>query len=80
MGWSIDIVREEVEAIFKAKDIKCTVDRPDSMQPNVYITYDTMEDIPLETKRAIVKKFPDNVHISFAKAHLPEPRNDDINS
>lgn len=74
MGWSIDIITEELSAIFDPAGIKFKAEYPDSTTPRVHITFDSQTDLPLETKRAIVKKFPDNIHVFFLRTAIPNLR------
>lgn len=69
-GWSIDLIRESLETVFENKGINWKLEFPDRMLPTVYIHMD--KDIPSETKRAILKLFPDGVHVWFNVMSIPD--------
>jgi hypothetical protein len=69
MGWSIDLVKDEISAIFRNLDTNYEIQHPDSNYPAIYLTYD--KDIPLGVMKYIATLFPDDVYIYFMKSTFP---------
>lgn len=63
MGWSIENVRLELDAIFTAEGKKYTIQHPDALSPRVYIQHEG--DISVETRYLISSLFPADVYIDY---------------
>jgi len=73
MGWSIDIIREELEAMpaLTQGGRGFTLEHPGSEGLN-RVVLTTEIDLPIGTKRAILAKFPEFVHVAFLVAKVLE--------
>jgi len=69
MGWSIEIVRGELDKVFKNLGVNYEIQHPDTIFPSVYIIYD--KDLPIATMAYIAKMFPENVYLDFKKTSFP---------
>ena len=65
MGWSIDIVRPELNKIFKEANRKYRITHPQSPHQGVVIEHLGNTDLPVRFKRQIAELFPDFVYIDF---------------
>lgn len=68
MGWSIDVIRIDLNKQFKEAHRSYRITRPQSAQQAVVIEYsgkDTEDDITNERKRRIAELFPDFVYVEF---------------
>lgn len=65
MGWSIETIRAELDAVFGRAGIKYDVLHTTDVYPRVTITYDG--DLPLLVLNYIVKLFPDNVYVDIKR-------------
>ena len=63
MGWSIDIVRDELDRLFGNMKIRYKITHPGSEAPMVMIQYEG--EIPIKIKNIIVNLFPESVYINF---------------
>ena len=65
MGWCIDIVRPELNKIFKEAGRKYRITHPQSSHQGVVIEYLGDDDIRNSSKKRISELFPDFVYIDF---------------
>ncbi len=68
MGWSVEIVKPQLDKIFKESGRKYRITRPQSSQQAVvveYLTNDDGKDIASRFKLRIAELFPDFVYIDF---------------
>lgn len=64
MGWSIDVIRASLTAVFNALDRRYKLDHPDAFTPRVFINYEG-DPISVTTMKRIVSLFPDTVYVGF---------------
>ena len=65
MGWSIELIRPDLDGIFAKLGVKYDIQRPDSLSPRVVITYDGK--LPPTTIKYIVNLFPEAVYVDFMR-------------
>ena len=63
MGWSIDLYRNDIGAIFEALGRKWAIQHPDTGGDMVRIRYEG--EIAPATKKVIAEMFPDFVYVEF---------------
>ena len=63
MGWSLDTVRPELDAIFNNLGLKYSMSHPDSPVPTVIIRHEG--EIDIKVLRSIVEIFPNFVYVNF---------------
>ena len=63
MGWSIDLYRSELDAIFTGLEKQYSVQHVDAFNPTIRIMYEG--EIPLTTMKYIVGMFPEIVYVNF---------------
>jgi len=69
MGWSIDVVKKELDEIFRKgvfphyKEIRYDVTHPEAYSPRVYVRYEG--EITASAKRKVVELFPESVYVDF---------------
>ena len=63
MGWSIEIVKPQLDKILKENEYR--IEHPDALSPRVNIYYNG--EIDRLAMREIVALFPDFVYINFMK-------------
>lgn len=64
MGWSIDLVRSELDNIFSNMDRQYDITRPGSSYPLIMIRHEG-EIPPKNVVKSIVSLFPEDVYIEF---------------
>jgi DNA-directed RNA polymerase subunit L len=69
MGWSVEIIRPQLDAIFKENGIKYDIQHPDAMSPMVYITYEGK--LADKVIRYIVDLFPEFVYVDIKPTTFP---------
>ena len=63
MGWSIENVRPQLDAIFANEGKRYSIQHPQAMSPRVYLQHEgTVSD---DTKWLITSLFPDEVYVDF---------------
>lgn len=67
MGWSIDIVRPELNKIFKEAGRKYRITHPQSAHQGVVIEHLGDDDISPRIKKSLANLFPDFVYIDFVQ-------------
>ena len=63
MGWSIDIVRPQLDKLLKDNEYR--IEHPDAISPRVNIYYEG--DMDRLTMREVVNLFPDFVYVNLMK-------------
>lgn len=63
MGWSIDLVRNDIGVIFEALGRKWAIQHPDTGGDMARIRYEG--EIPLATKKMMADMLPDFVYVEF---------------
>ena len=69
MGWSIDIVRGELDKIFKNLEADYEIQHPDSNYPTIYFICN--KELPPGLMKHIAGLFPDDVYIYFQTSSFP---------
>ena len=73
MGWSIDVVRPELDDIFKEAKRYYRLTHPQSASVSVIVEYSGDRDLPIRYKSRIVELLPDFVYVQFINnATAPE--------
>lgn len=75
MGWSIEIVKGELDKMFANLGARYEIQHPDTIFPTVFIICDV--DLPPALMKHIALMFPENVYLDFKKTSFPvgqEPR------
>ena len=70
MGWSLDMVRPELDKVFKQVKIRYRASHPDAMSPRIHIEYEG--DLKQPTMKYIADLFPDFVYIDFRATTFPQ--------
>ncbi len=65
MGWSPDLIKIQIEAIFEQHEVKMAwrLLCPDAVSPRVHLQ--TAGELPLEVKQEIAAALPDFVRVDF---------------
>lgn len=63
MGWSIENVRPQLNAIFAKEGKRYSIQHPDALSPRVYLQHEGK--ISTDTKWRISSLFPAEVYIDF---------------
>lgn len=69
MGWSVEIIKPTLDAIFKEHGIKYDITHPDAMSPMVYITYEGK--VSPEVIKFVVDLFPEFVYVDIKPTTFP---------
>lgn len=72
MGWCIDVVRIELNKIFKEDNRKYRITHPQQPHQGVIIEHMGDEDLPNRLKRQIVELFPDFVYVDFVLVQMTQ--------
>lgn len=72
MGWSVHIVRPELNRIFKETGRKYRVLHPQQIHQGVLIEYSGDSELPVRFKREISALFPDFVYVDFILADIAD--------
>jgi len=70
MGWSLDIVRPQLDRIFQGLGMRYEAQHPDSMYPTIFITHEG--ELPKATMKHIASLVPDFVYVSFKQSSFPK--------
>lgn len=63
MGWSIDIVKRDLDSIFAGLEKQYRIQHAEATQPTVMISHEG--EIPLNVAKNIVGMFPEFVYVNF---------------
>jgi len=63
MGWSIENIRPQVDALFANEGKRYAMQHPNALSPRVYIQHEG--EISTEAKFALTSLFPEMVYIDF---------------
>ncbi len=63
MGWSIDTVKGDLDAIFRDLELMYKIQHVESTQASVMISHE--KEIPINVIKHIVSLFPDFVYVNF---------------
>lgn len=69
MGWSLDLIKEQLDDIFARLGMKYEAQHPDSMYPAIFIIHE--KELPVKTRKHIASLLPDFVYVSFKQTSFP---------
>jgi len=69
MGWSLDIVRPQLDKIFQGLGMRYEAQHPDAMSPRIYIIHE--KELPATTMKHIANLFPELVYVEFKQSTFP---------
>lgn len=63
MGWSLDLYRPELDAIFNNLKLRYSMSHPDSPVPTVIIRHEG--ELPFKVVQSVTNIFPNFVYVNF---------------
>lgn len=64
MGWSVDLVRPDLDALFKGMEREYDITHPETSSPTIMIRHQG-DILPIGVVRIIAKLFPEFVYLHF---------------